>query len=670
MKESNKAIKASDKENKRSAARGRARGVSNRLGVFFLIILAAFLALSVRLIFIIKDNNDSYQQKILSQQAYDSQVINAKRGEILDCNGTVLAASKEVYNVILDVKQLLAKDKQNGNESARMATVDALVSIFNADRGSVNDYIFNYPDSQYYIVKKGVSYEEMARFLPFITKPEEGKEADSLYNKNVTGVWFEKYYVRYYPQNRLACDLIGFSLSSGQASYGLEEYYNSILTGTPGRRYGYLSDETTLEVTTIPAVDGNTLVTTIDANIQQIVEKYLRAFSDEYKDNARKGLGANNIGCIIMRANTGEVLAMASYPDFDLNDPMDLSSLYTAEEIEQMDEEGTLRDAYDKLWKNFCITDTYEPGSVMKPFTVAMGLETGTIKGNESYYCGGSLKVADQEIACNNTKGDGWLTVKGAVAKSCNVALMQMAEQIGIKNFLDYQTVFNLGLKTNIDLAGESRTDALVFNERTLHETELATSSFGQGFNVTMIQMATGYAALVNGGFYYEPHVVSKVLSSGGSVVKNIEPRLIKQVVSADTSDLIREYCNAVVTDGSGWRARPAGYMIGGKTGTAETVPRGRGDYVVSFCAHVPADDPEIICYVVIDRPNVSKQEDAKYSSIVSKAILTEVLPYLNIPMTETLTDAEIEALKDLELSVFTNRDEEEEPGENAPEGE
>ncbi|MCR5279756.1 MAG: penicillin-binding protein 2 [Lachnospiraceae bacterium] len=645
---------------KKTAAKGRARGVSNRLGVFFLAVLLVFVALSVRLIFIIRDNNDSYQQRILSQQVYDSQIINAKRGEIVDCNGTVLAASKEVYNVILDVKQLLAKDKANGNETARMATVDALCSTFDVDRRTITDYIVSVPNSQYFVVKKGVSFDEMSRFLPYITKPEEGKEADSLYNKNVVGVWFEKYYVRYYPQNSLACDLIGFSLSDGQASYGLEEHYNSILTGTSGRKYGFLSDETTMEVTTIPAVDGNTLVTTIDANIQQIVEKYLKAFSDEYKDNARDGLGANNIGCIVMRANTGEILAMASYPDYNLNDPMDLSHLYTEEEIKKMEEEGTLRDAYDKLWKNFCIADTYEPGSVMKPFTVAMGLETGTIKGNESYYCGGYLTVAGHEIACHNTKGDGWLTVKGAVAQSCNVALMQMVDQIGKKNFLDYQTVFNLGLKTNIDLAGESRTDALVFNERTLNESELATSSFGQGFNVTMIQMATGYAALVNGGCYYEPHVVSKILSASGSVVKNIEPRLIKQVISAETSDTIREYCNAVVTDGTGWRARPAGYLIGGKTGTAETVPRGNGEYVVSFCAHVPADDPEIICYVVIDRPNVSKQEDAKYSSIVSKQILTEILPYLNIPMTEELTDTEKESMDELELSIFTNREEKE----------
>ena len=189
------------------------------------------------------------------------------------------------------------------------------------------------------------------------------------------------------------------------------------------------------------------------------------------------------------------------------------------------------------------------------------------------------------------------------------------------KTKLNYQEVFNFGLRTNIDFTGETRTDSVVFNENTLHETELATASFGQGFNVTMIQMIAGYAALVNGGYYYEPHVVNRILTSGGSVVKNIEPRVVKQVISETTSAKIREYCNAVVTDGTGWRAKPAGYQVGGKTGTAETVPRGNGEYVVSFMCHAPADDHEIICYVVVDRPNVSVQEDAKYATIISQFI-------------------------------------------------
>lgn len=652
--------KENTNKERRSAKRGRARNVGNRLGVFYYVILLAFVGLCVRLIFIVKDNNSEYKQIILSQQAYDSKTLYAKRGEIIDANGTVLATSREVYNVILDVKELLDKCESESNDIYKSATLDALSTFFGIEQSTVLNYMNNYRNSQYYVMKRNISFEEMSRFLPLITKPSKEEAETSLYNSNITGVWFEKNYIRYYPLNTVACDVVGFSKSDGVASYGLEEYYNDILVGTTGRKYGYVNDDEALEITTIPAVDGNTIVTTLDVNIQMIVEKYLKQFCEEYKDNARDGFGANNIGCIVMRANTGEVLAMASYPDYNLNDTTDISHIYSPEQIAAMTEDGTISDAYNALWKNFCISDTYEPGSVMKPFTVAMGLETGTLKGNESYYCGGFLSVGGHDIYCHSVTGEGWLTVKGAVAQSCNVALMYMAKEIGINNFLDYQNIFNIGLRTNIDLTGESRTDAVVFNSNTLNETELATASFGQGFNVTMIQMAAGYAALVNGGYYYEPHVVSQILNSAGSVVQNIEPRLVKQVVSNATSDTIREYCNGVVTDGTGWRAKPAGYSIGGKTGTAETVPRGTGDYVVSFICHAPADNPEIICYVVIDRPNVAKQEDAKYSSIVTRQILNEILPYLNIYMTEDLSEAEMQELLELELSIYTNRVEKE----------
>ena len=641
---------------RRAAKKNQSRIVSNRLGVLFMIVLLAFVGLGLRVIFITKENNNEYQQRILSQQAYDSQPIAAKRGEIVDCNGTVLAASKENYNVILDVRALLDADELAKNTTPSNETIRTLVNIFGVDENAIRSYIKDVPNSRYYVVKKGITYDEMIHFTAYTTKPAEDNADNSLYNKNITGVWFEKYYVRDYPQSTLACDVIGFSKSEGMASYGLEQYYNDILTGTAGRKYGFLSDETTVEITTIPAVDGDTLVTTLDANVQLMVEKHIREFAEEYKDNARAGWGANNIGCIVMRANSGEILAMASFPNFDLNNTEDLSILYTDEQVKQMQEDGTYKDACDALWKNFCISDTYEPGSVMKPFTVGMGLETGKLTGNESYTCYGSLKISDHEIHCHNTLGDGTLSVRGAVAKSCNVALMHMAETIGPEIFLQYQGIYNLGLKTNIDLAGEARTANLVFTDRTLGETELATASFGQGFNVSMIQMCAGYAALVNGGYYYEPHVVSKILSPTGTVVKNVEPRLIKQVVSNSTSDKLLDYCNAVVTEGTGWRAKPAGYAIGGKTGTAETLPRGNHEYVVSFISHAPADNPEIICYVVIDRPNVAMQEDAKYATILSKAILTDILPYLNIPMTEELSDEDIEELSELELSVLTGR--------------
>ena len=246
------------------AVRNQSREVAIRLGVMYIAVLLAFVGLGLKLIFITKENNDEYKQRILSQQAYDSKTLAAKRGEIIDCNGTILAASKENYDVILDVKMMLDADRENGNTDASNDTIRTLAQVFGLNEADIRRYVSEVPDSQYYVVKKGISYEEMSHFTVYTNKPSEENKDNSLYNKNITGVWFDKYYVRDYPQKTLASDVIGFSRSEGQASYGLEEYYNDILTGTPGRKYGFLSDEATVEVTTIPAVDGDTLVSTID----------------------------------------------------------------------------------------------------------------------------------------------------------------------------------------------------------------------------------------------------------------------------------------------------------------------------------------------------------------------------------------------------------------------
>ncbi|MCR5594406.1 MAG: hypothetical protein K6G12_01030 [Lachnospiraceae bacterium] len=327
-------------------------------------------------------------------------------------------------------------------------------------------------------------------------------------------------------------------------------------------------------------------------------------------------------------------------------------SLYVTEESLALMDDDTLYQNLNSLWKNFCINTTYEPGSVAKPFTVAAALDSGSITGDEYYNCEGFLEVGDHKIKCHNTYGDGYLSVAQCVERSCNVGLMHIAFACGKETFLKYQHAFGFGLKTNIDLAGESRTASLVYTPSSMRQTDLATNSFGQGFNVTMIQMISGFCSLVNGGNFYEPHMVSKIVTSDGSTIENIEPRVLKQTVSRTTSDKIKEYCNLVVTGeyGTGKTARPAGYMIGGKTGTAETLPRGNGEYVVSFMGYAPADDPEIAIYVVVDRPNVGTwgaQADAKYATRIVRSILTEVLPYLHIYMTEPLSDKEIAELEE-----------------------
>ena len=640
--------------------------MQKKLLVLFLFVLAAFVGLSARLFLINRDNGEEYKKQVLSHQEYDSTIIPFKRGEIVDANGTVLAVSNKVYNVILDTKLLLRK------EDYLEPTLSALNRFFDIDTAAVRSYIAAHPDSSYYVMAKRVEYEKKTAFEEFCADKEQGA--------NIKGVWFENEYKREYPNGRLACDMIGFTTGDNVGTYGLEEYYNELLSGTNGREYGYLNDDSTLERTTIAARDGNNIQLTVDANIQTIVEKYLREFNEDYKDNARPGNGAQNIGCIIMDVNTGGILAMASYPDFDLNDTRNTENLLgmplldkdgkkvsgeivTQEAIEEMNDE-VMYQHLNALWKNFCIVDSYEPGSVAKPFTVAAALESGSITGNETYLCEGMLHVGDHDIRCHQIYGDGLLTVQQGIERSCNVVLMNVAFALGKNQFVDYQHTFGFGLKTNIDLAGEARTASLVYNKSNIGMTDLATNSFGQTFNATMIQMITGFCSLINGGNYYAPHMASRITTADGATIENVEPRLLKQTISRSTSDTIREYCNTVVTGefGTGKTARPAGYMIGGKTGTAETVPRTSDDRVVSFMGYAPADDPQIAIYVVVDRPNVVTQGDAKYATGIVKKILTEVLPYLNIFMTEELSDKEREELEELQIQIRTPQGTEEEP--------
>lgn len=617
--------------------------MQKKLVVLFFLVLLAFVGLSIKLFYIGKDNGKEYEKQVLSQQQYDSTTLPFKRGDILDRNGTVLATSERVYNLIVDSKLVLDDDEY------LQPTVNALRSCFpDIDQAELARYLNENKEkdegqrAQYKIFLRQLTYEEIEPFLDL----EEDKEK----GKNIKGVWFEKEYKRYYPNGSLASDVIGFITEDNKGTFGLEEYYNDILNGTTGREYGYLNDDSILERTVKPAVDGYTAVSTLDANVQSIAEKYLNKFMEEYKDSAREGAGANNVGCIMMEVDTGNVLAMASAPGFDLNDPKDISALYTPEQIETMEADGTIYEAYNKLWRNYCISDTYEPGSTMKPFTVACALDCGAITGNEVYMCNGKREIGGWPIACHNTYGDGEITVKQAIEKSCNVALMYIAEAAGKNTFCEYQHNFNFGLKTNIDLAGEARTVGLLYTADNMGPTELATNSFGQSFNVTMIQMITGFCSLINGGNYYEPHMVSKIVSQDGSTVRTIEPRVLKQTISPSVSDTIIDYCNGVVTEGTGVTARPAGYAIGGKTGTAETLPRGNNEYVVSFMGYAPADDPQIAIYVVVDRPNTTDQDDAKFATRLVRSILTEALPYLGIFMTEEVTEEEQAELDALQL--------------------
>lgn len=640
--------------------------MQKKLLVLFFLILIVFGGLSAQLFLITRDNGEEYKKQVLSQQEYDSTTIPFKRGNIVDSNGTVLAISNKVYNVILDTKILMR------NEKNLEPTLNALKKCFGIDTNEVRSYIAGHPDSSYYVMARRVEYEKMNAFRELAKDPENGT--------NIKGVWFEDEYKREYPNGSLACDVIGFTTNDNQGTYGLEEFYNDILCGTNGREYGYLNDDSNLERTTIAAKDGCNIQTSIDANIQSIVERYLLEFNEQYKDNYRPGNGAENVACVIMEVNTGRVLAMANYPNYDLNDVRNKANLLgmplvnekgertgecVTEEILASMDDAAMYLQLNALWKNYCIVDAFEPGSVSKPFTVAAAIESGAITGNESYNCEGELDVgAPRPVKCHQTYGDGYITVQQGIERSCNVVLMHVAMKLGKSEFVDYQHLFGFGLKTNIDLAGEARTVTMVYNKNTMGPAELATNSFGQGYNATMIQTITAFCSLINGGYYYEPHVVDKITTADGATLENIQPRVLKQTISQSTSDTIKEFCNTVVTGekGTGKTARPAGYMIGGKTGTAETLPRGNNEYVVSFMGYAPADDPQIAIYVVVDRPNVFPQDDAKYATRIVRKVLTEVLPYLNIFMTEELSDTEREELEELKSQITMPVQDSEEP--------
>lgn len=708
--------------------RGITVKMQKKLAVLFFVVLLLFVILGLRIYLISRDNGESYKRQVLSQQEYDSVVLPAKRGDITDRNGTKLAVSQKVYNVVIDSKKLNSEDGKYLQDSLK-----ALFSTnidFRYTEQEIRNYISQNPNSQYKIVAKKQTYDVVSDLMYAINHTDE--------YPNLKGIWLEDDYQRTYPYNSLACDVIGFVQGDNEGAYGLEEHYNSTLNGTNGREYGYLNDDENLERTVKPAVDGRTLKTSIDVNIQSIVEKHILAFNKEHENEARTGNGSNNTGVIIMKPDTGEVLAMASYPVYDLNDPRNEANIavnlpditakvneqfmmQTEENLEALSEnagetegaevtgnasenpivsvenggnaentEGSdgvtslgvtsphdttvetngetyeealskaKYEAFNSLWKNFCINSTYEPGSTMKPFTMALGLEEGALTGNESYVCNGVLEVGGHEIHCNNRLGHGPLTFSGALEQSCNVAFMKIGQTEGKSLFMKYNKIFNFGLKTNIDLTGEALTNTLVFDENRMTSSDLAIGSFGQGFNVTMIQMMAGYCSLINGGKYYQPHLVTEVVDNNGATIEKIDPRVLRQTISEETSEEIRQLCINVVAEGTGKSARPAGYLIGGKTGTAETLPRGNGEYIVSFIGFAPAVNPEIAIYTVIDRPNVPQQASAKYATVLTRDILTEVLPYLNIPKTEEISEKEAEELREKQIEFADSSKQEE----------
>ncbi|MCI6060099.1 MAG: penicillin-binding protein 2 [Dorea sp.] len=599
--------------------------MQKKLVLLFMGIVLAFVFLVGRITYINASSGEKYTKVVLDQQQYNNRTIPYKRGDIVDRNGTKIATSERVYNVVLDVKVMLS------DEDYIEPTIQVLTDCFEIDEEDVRKLMEDKPSSRYSVLKKGVDYDTAQKF--------EKIDADEKNYPDVKGIWLEEDYVRKYPYNTLASDVIGFTVDGNVGSNGIEASYNSILNGTDGREYGYLDESSTFERTVKEPDNGSTVVSTIDLQVQSIVEKYILAFNEAHKNEASKGEGSKNTAVIVMNPQNGEILAEASYPNYDLNSPRDLSAYYSEEELEQMTDEEKVN-ALNELWNNFCVSNTYEPGSTFKPFTIAAGLETGVLTGDEGYVCGGVMHVGDHDIHCSNRSGHGPETLKQSLENSCNVALMQIGASLGAEEFCRYQKLFGFGEYTGIDLPGEGTTEGLLYTPENMDAASLATNAFGQNFNVTMTQLAASFCSLINGGNYYKPHVVKQIQDENGNVTENKDPVLLKKTISEETSEIIKDYMRGVVEEGTGSSAGVEGYDIGGKTGTAEKLPRGNGKYLVSFIGYAPQENPQVVVYVVIDEPNVAEQASSSYATEMASGIMSEIFPYLGVEkMTTDETD-------------------------------
>lgn len=646
-----------------------------KLILVFLGIICLFLILAVRLTYWTVNKGSEFETKVLGQQKHDSSVIPFERGKIYDRNGNILATNEKIYTLVLEPKNILLK--KNKKKIYEGTTINALHEYFGFSKKDLKKVIEDNKNSYYVVYKKNMTYNEVSKFQKFLDLADEStkgvsdaKKAKIESAQMVKGVSFEEDYKRVYPYDSLACRILGFTSSGNVGNWGIEQSYNDQLNGVNGRAYYYFNEELDQEQTVKEAKNGNSVVSTIDMQIQKIIEEKLKDFDSK--------IGSKVTNVLVMNPQNGEILGMASSNPYNLNNPMDekkLLSLYSQSEIDEMkaytkekeageaeedtqsedaseatteeekdsdtEKKKTIYDAFYELWRNSIISNTNEPGSTYKPFTVATGLESGVLTGNETYFCTGSLMVGKRNIGCSHVHGN--ITLKDAVAKSCNVSMMNIAFNEGADTFYKYQKLFGFGRSTGIDLPGEAETKNLVYNASNYsNSVTLATNAFGQNFNCTMMQMAAGFCSLINGGNYYRPHIVKQIQSDSGDVVKDIGKEVLRKTVSEKTSATIRSYMQETVETGTGTKAQIEGYTIGGKTGTAEKIPRNKKDYYISFIGFTPVEKPELLIYVTIDEPHVSFQANAGLAVELEKSCMEEIVNVLGIkPSTNVQSNAQ-----------------------------
>lgn len=612
-----------------------AQGVNQRFNkraawLLVIILFLGFGAAFVRLGYLQLVQASDLQKRAVDQQLSDTE-LSAKRGTIYDTNGKILAASASVWKVVLAPVYF-------ENDEERHIVAKGLSQILDVDEKEIFEK--SQQHSYYVEVKRQIESDKREEVIKFIDRLADEHEIYST-------VYLLDDYKRYYPYGSLASSVIGFTGADEQGLAGLEYQYDEALTGAPGRlvtAVDSLGTAMPFEYSqNIPAEDGNNLVLTIDETIQSIAEKYML---QGIEDNAVFNRGV----CIIMDVNTGAVRAMASVGGFDLNDPFTLTKEKEAE-IQKLPEDKRADARYEALsnmWRNKAVSDTYYPGSVFKMCTAAMALEEGLVNENSTFYCNGAYTVADTTLGCHvQTYGGshGTQNLRESIKNSCNPALMQIGELLGIKLFNQYYDAFGFSERTGIDLPGEA--DDIYFDRDTMGEVHLATASFGQNFAITPIQMATAVASIANGGYLVQPHMVERIEDKDGNVLSTTSTEVKRQVLSQETASIICDILEENAVSGSGSNGYVAGYRVAGKTGTSEKKvdlnEDGVQDYIASFCGFAPAENAEVVCLVFFDTPTGGAYYGSQVAAPVFAKIMSEVLPYLEV--TTQYTQEELEAL-------------------------
>lgn len=613
----------SKNKSKKRAEKGPAQRLRQRTAILILLILVlGFGAAVLRLTYLTTIQSSELQESAVDLQLADT-TVSAKRGTIYDANGNVLAESASVWQVVMSPVNFK-------NDKQRQAAAKGLSEIFDLEYNDVLDDTKQ--QSHYVVVKRRIESDEREKVLELIDTLKKDYSCSGV-------IQLLDDYKRYYPKNSLASSVIGFTGSDDQGLEGIEYEYDSYLSGTPGRiitaQNARGTDMPFRYEQNVESEDGNNVYLTIDETIQSICEKYMQ-----------KGVEDNNVlnkgVCIAMDVNTGAILAMVTTDGYDLNNPYELSAkdkkkIKSTPKKKQAEAESA---ALSNMWRNKAVADTYMPGSVFKMCVASAALEENLVNEKTSFTCTGSILVEGETIHCSNIAGHGTQNFVEVISNSCNPAFIQIGQMLGAGKFRQYYQGFGFSDKTGIDLPGEAEDS--FWKEGKMGGVDLAVASFGQNFTITPIQMITACAAVSNGGYVVQPHVVSKITDSKGNVIKTVDKKVKRQVISDDTSKKMNEYLEYNTERQGAAAGYISGYKVAGKTGTTEK----RGvtkfessfseDYISSFCGYAPADDPQIAMLVFFDTPDGDAYYGSQVSSPVFINIMSEVLPYLDVKTSYT----------------------------------